>query len=318
MKIAFTSCMDTLNKPDQKAWYAMHDQNPDQIVLLGDSIYMDYEWGHNLEERHKQPKWMTMPDFSERMHTRYQAQWNVASFKQAIANRPVHAIWDDHDFAWNNARGAGPDSGDELAYDYVQRLSREQFRVWREELARVPKRAYPGNPAPDGEVAGDKNAVSIASTVALSPGIVIHLTDGRSFREEKHGKLLGDAQRTALDQAFQSGEDQIHIVASGSVLESWEESHEDDFRWLRDWSQKRRILVLSGDIHEPRFLQPPQSRLFEATASAMAQEPAIGPKKCDVFGMLHIDHDALRIELFENTTLLSSHRIDRTRWTLRP
>ncbi|MEY4564996.1 MAG: hypothetical protein RLZZ618_4273 [Pseudomonadota bacterium] len=315
MKIAFTSCMDTLNEPVQQAWYALHDQNPDQIVLLGDSIYMDYEWGHNLEERHNQPKWMPMPAFSERMHTRYQAQWNVASFKQAIANRPVHAIWDDHDFAWNNARGAGPDSGDELAYDYVQRLSREQFRVWREELARVPKRAYPGNPAPEGEVPPDKNAVSIASTVSLSPGIVLHLTDGRSFREEKGGTLLGDAQREALGQAFQAGEDQIHIVASGSVLAGWAK-YPDDYKWLREWSQTRRILVLSGDIHEPRFLQPPQSRLFEATASAMAQVPAIGPKKRDVFGMLQIDDDALRIELFENTTRLSSHRIHRAGWTL--
>ena len=282
----FTSCMDTLNDPVQTAWRDLNGQAPDEILLLGDSIYMDYDWGHG-HERNKEPKRLPLADFSARMHQRYKAQWLVKSFHAAISNRRVRCIWDDHDFAWNNSRGAGVDTDDELVSQAVQRLTREQFRLWSSELAKMQKGSYPDNPYPAGDVPTNGTPASIAETVRLADGVVLHLTDGRTFREQHGGKLLGDRQRAALDLAF--GEDVVHVLASGSDLATW--SSYVDLEWLRQWSMSRRILVLSGDIHRPVFRDQRVGRIFEATASAIAQKPGVYPKRRDVFGMLEIDND---------------------------
>ena len=42
MKIAFTSCCNIKQYPEQNWWNDISDQNPDYLLLLGDNIYMDY------------------------------------------------------------------------------------------------------------------------------------------------------------------------------------------------------------------------------------------------------------------------------------
>ena len=43
MRIAFASCMCTRVFGDQPVWTRIAEQQPDHVVLLGDSIYLDIE-----------------------------------------------------------------------------------------------------------------------------------------------------------------------------------------------------------------------------------------------------------------------------------
>ena len=42
MKIAFTSCIDAEDDPRQEVWNRIHALQPDVLLLLGDSVYMDF------------------------------------------------------------------------------------------------------------------------------------------------------------------------------------------------------------------------------------------------------------------------------------
>ncbi|MFD2450365.1 hypothetical protein [Ideonella paludis] len=88
----------------------------------------------------------------------------------------------------------------------------------------------------------------------------------------------------------------INLVASGTTLNDWK-TYYPDFVWLRQQAQAHRILVLSGDIHEPDFRE--RGRLYEATASAMAQPASITAlvgKKSGVFALLTVDDAQLTLQ----------------------
>jgi hypothetical protein len=75
--------------------------------------------------------------------------------------------------------------------------------------------------------------------------------------------------------------------------------------------------MLSGDVHEPDFRV--RHRLYEATASAMAQPP--GPtrilgKRTEVFGILTIEPAQLVVELHVGDRRVERHTIDRADWSL--
>ena len=42
MKIAFTSCIDAIDDPVQPVWERVRALAPDVLVLLGETMYMDY------------------------------------------------------------------------------------------------------------------------------------------------------------------------------------------------------------------------------------------------------------------------------------
>jgi alkaline phosphatase D len=311
MRIAFTSCCDAVNDAQQTGWTVLADQLPEHIVLLGDSIYMDYGFGDHL--KNGKPRDLSLAEFSQRMHAAYVRQWAVGSFRQAVQQAPrVHAIWDDHDFGWNNAHGGGSSQHrDHLSAPY-RRLSRALFQQFRDALG--DKLAnYPPNPHPDGIV--DADLGGIQQHLDLAPGLRLHLLDGRSFREEEDPdtSLLGLPQRAAL-QASLLPEPGINLLASGTVLKDW--SRYSDLGWLREQAGTHRILVLSGDIHEHDFRS--RGRLYEAIASAMAQPPGItGPlfgKKSEVFGVLDIDPAQLGVTLWHKGHALERHVIERADW----
>lgn len=304
MKIAFTSCMDTVHDPTQAGWKHLADRAPDMLVLLGDSLYMDYRFDKKHLSR-SEVRELPLSQFSQTMYERYAAQWNVAAFQQAIRRCTVHAVWDDHDFAWDNGHGAGDASAKAHVPAPHRRVSRRQFETWRTALRDKPAH-YPDDPVPDGAVPEDLG--SIAQTHELAPGVWLYLLDLRTFREQEGGRLLGPAQRAELDQALRR--DGVHILASSTVLEKWRKEHPDDHAWLRAHGEHSRILVLSGDIHEPRLQH--HGRVHEATASSMAQPKwsgTFGGKKTQVFGILDIGGDALTVQLHVAGVADDAHRL---------
>jgi alkaline phosphatase D len=310
MKIAFTSCIDTVNDPIQNGWTELAKHDPDAIVLLGDTIYMDYGLGNH--QPNGSPKGEPLDRFSHLMHEAYAAQWGVKNFRDAIQGRKVYAIWDDHDFAWNNARGAGGAQSKDFVPSAYRRLSRLHFERFREALAEHPD-SYGPNPAPSGIVSEDLG--SIEQTVDVAEGIRLHLIDPRSFREDEGASLLGESQRSRLQDALLA-EPGVNLIASSGTVKDWKE-YDPDYAWLKDMARRHNILMLCGDVHEPDFRE--RGRLFEATASAMAQPPgitAIFGKKTEVYGLLTTGPDKLHVELFSGKKRVEDHLISRVDWSV--
>ena len=102
MKIAFASCMCTKVYAQQPIWDWIRQQQPDYLVLLGDSIYLD----------------INFPTHPEQMDSNAFSQWQFDLYGELIAQPQfaacvkglpaghVFSIWDDHDFLWNDANGA--------------------------------------------------------------------------------------------------------------------------------------------------------------------------------------------------------------------
>lgn len=169
LKIAFTSCMDTVNHGEQPGWRNLAREKPNAIVLLGDSIYMDY--GKKIagifisggprpaSEANGTPALLSVADFSSRMHQHYRQQYDVPGFLDSIrgCKGNVHAIWDDHDFTWNNSRGAGP-AGPALVPEAQRRFSTAHYRTWQKALNDQPI-AYPSNTVNSGDPRADDGGI---------------------------------------------------------------------------------------------------------------------------------------------------------------
>ena len=108
MKIAFTSCTRYEAFKEQPNWNDIYDKDPDYLFLLGDNIYMDY--GIVGKEINRSPSRLLISDFETIMKKKYDNQFKVKEFKRLVdkmkEKNGFYAIWDDHDFAWNDAAGS--------------------------------------------------------------------------------------------------------------------------------------------------------------------------------------------------------------------
>jgi alkaline phosphatase D len=335
MKIAFTSCCDPWNDPIQAAWPELAKQKPDVLVLLGDNMYMDYGLGDNPLKLGESIT-LSPPDFASHMYENYKKQWKVPNFHQAISQIPIiHAIWDDHDFARNNGRGEGTIctcvKPGKCKCEYVtpvyREISRALFQQFRDALRTKPDvNDYPDNPYQTGTpttLTGQLYKGIQESIELTSNQIKLHLLDGRSFRSNTHKteSLLGVNQKHALEAAF-TDFNGIHLIASGTTLNDW--SNYNDYDWLQSLSNNKKIIVLSGDVHQPLIQK--HGRIFEFTASAMAQPAKITwifGRESNVFGVLNINQNNIKTEIFQlrknNTKLVTkkSSDIDIAAWELK-
>jgi hypothetical protein len=277
MKIAFTSCIDAVDDPTQPVWTAIKAQQPDVILLLGDLMYMDYGLAIMGSERPLGwPRKVTNAVFASTMHARYRQQWSVLTFRDLLASGPrVGMIWDDHDFAWNNARGLGTEK--HFAVNAERRLiAQGLFRQFRAACAQADASTYPAQPPLDALLGAAEK--SIASSFDHG-NVRFVMLDGRSYREDPHlapdADLHGHAQRRWLAQQIASW-DGLVVVGSGSVLTGSEESWSRylDYAWLLGLPAAR-IVVLSGDIHKNTLPVRHSASVSEVTASGAAR-PGLG------------------------------------------
>jgi alkaline phosphatase D len=329
MKIAFTSCCDPWNDPIQTAWTHLAAKKPDVLILLGDNMYMDYGLGKNPYGLN-QPHTLMLPVFAKKMYENYEKQWAIPSFQKAIQQIPaIHAIWDDHDFAWNNGRGEGKVCTcvnlKTCKCEYVspvhRMISKTLFEQFRNALITKPTAtSYPNNPYQYG-VQRDITGLpytGIEQTLTLTHGINLHLLDGRSFRPDAdtHLSLLGSAQQRVLTTKL-NDENSIHIIASGTTLKDWHRYN--DYAWLQTQSKNSKIIVLSGDIHTPDIRKHHDEQVFEFTASAMAQPARITGiigKESNIFGILDIQDEQIKVDIWQNDRLRESAVLDRESWLM--
>jgi alkaline phosphatase D len=305
MRIAFTSCFSATLYSDQPVWGWIKARQPDHLVLLGDSIYLDFP------PQGEHPKEAGDNDFAQLLFKLYSTQIRQPQFVNLVQSMPsnrVWSIWDDHDFLWNDALGA------EELKNPIQRskvkLSTAFQEAFRHALANKLK--VGSFPEAYNDITfwkPDQPALSIPS-VKLANDVYLHLTDGRTYRtkaskreEESKRTLLGANQREQLGKAMADHPAAIHILASGSTLADFKKSYPTDWHWLLSKASQFRSLVLSGDIHrnESDMTSTIGYPLHEATSSGAAIRDAvvIGQDRRN-YGLLDINADTVTITLYAN------------------
>jgi alkaline phosphatase D len=285
-KVAFTSCMSTTAFPDaQPVWDQIAAHAPDVLVLLGDSVYIDCPpVPDNAGCPHPREAGYTDQSFAMHLLDLYQRQWAVPGFAATVQGTRTHAIWDDHDFLWDNANGQY-----QYSHAHVGRMviSANLLACWREALQghqALPTDTRDPRLWTHWSNTGANNRYDLAAPGYrcepwLDGRIWLHLTDGRSWRSAKSKQLLGPVQWQQMADAMAAAPDALHLVASGSTFapahplcESWS-AYPTDRDALLDLASRYNLLMLSGNVHGLRLPDPIGcgAKFFhEATASGAA------------------------------------------------
>ncbi len=317
MRIAFVSCVFTRVFGSQPVWDWIRAQQPDQLVLLGDSLYLDLKGPQD-------PRDMDDAAFAQHLLTLYQellAQPQFAALVKSLPAGAVHAIWDDHDFLWNNACGAEMHP----VHSVKLRCSTVLHEAFRRALARrLALGSFPAHLA-----AANLHNPALASQVPLStPSIALpentwlHLSDGRTHRTrtwllaESKRTLLGRVQRDALSAAVRAAPQALHLLASGSTLAGYAR-YERDWRWLTGLAAQHRLLVLSGDLHRNALdaFHAGGLPLHESTSSGAAVRDAVivGASRQN-HGLLDVDVHTVTTRLYKRNVLELQRVLDRSSW----
>ncbi|MCJ0764881.1 hypothetical protein [Variovorax terrae] len=307
MRIAFTSCASARLVARQPVWDHIRAAAPDVLLLMGDNIYNDVpDTGIAALEA------MSELEFAEHLMQRYCEQLSVPSFARLVAQPDIgiHAIWDDHDFLWNDPNGGNrihsPRHADKI------RISTSLMRLFRRALTLHDVNAFPTSSShpdvwQDWLDPGFAGLGATSMPLEISSRAWLHLTDGRSFRDTS--TLLGAAQRQALAARFAQAPGALHVIVSGSTYGSpdgWKGAPADA-DWLFQQMGGRHWLMLSGDVHANAFnlhrrLGPDGPCLVEATASGAALRAYLnkivpGKELCN-YGLLNLEDAQAEIGLF--------------------
>lgn len=311
MKIAFTSCFDAEDDPRQEVWDRIHALQPDVLLLLGDSVYMDFGVKFLGADRPLGwPRKKSDADFAAFLHGLYAKQWAVDSFRRLVRSGVrLGMTWDDHDFAWNGSRGAGVMKRYAVSPE-KRRISRGLFMQFRNALETLPEAAtYP--PCPKMDTLLDQPAAGIQYQFDKS-GVRFIMLDGRTFRQDPSftqppTTMMHGPDQMAWLTAQLSAWSGIKVVCAGSVLtgssECWEQYM--DYGWLLDQAPDK-LIVLTGDIHKnkkPHNHRPSRPPLYEITASGAARPGPLdkNPRLFGAtgnFGILNLNDDTAQVSLY--------------------
>lgn len=311
-KIAFTSCIRYEAFQSQPQWKEIEDNNPDFLFLLGDQIYMDYGWKLFNKEGNGKPKGYTPSEFERIMESKYRQQWSEPHFKSLLnkmrERQGFHGIWDDHDFAWNNA--CGKDASDE-----IKQISRRLFHDWMQCSNNRPEVYY---------------------TIDIPLARVIFL-DNRYYATKPNAEnatLLGAAQFEFLRSKLEH-DLPYTIICSGLTLTQgtkmpftqgtpadWKRFKADYSRFCELISSSKKVLFLGGDIHKNKFLPPSSERpCYEIISSGLAVNYFGLPFGFDDkhnWGLVEYDDTEVIITLIGKNILgksrRSEYRIDSNSW----
>jgi alkaline phosphatase D len=319
MKIAFASCMCFQVYPQQPVWDWIAAHNPDRLVLLGDSIYLDISFPG------VHPRDMLADQFAQHLFQRYTAQMAQPQFARLVQNMPrqcVTSVWDDHDFLWNDMVGseaqASPVQRDKLP---LTTSFQEAFR--RALAAGLTPGSFPA--AYNDAIFWQPHQPTLTTpSIQIAPDVWLHLADVRTHRTrvafvpESKRTMLGAAQRGQFEAAIQAAPNAIHLLASGSTVSSYKR-FPADWNWLNNLAAKHKMLVLSGDIHrnESDAFFTTGWPLHEATSSGAAVRDAVvlGERRRN-YGMLEIDANSAAFKLYTDNAASQkwSRTISRTSW----
>lgn len=260
-RVAFTSCIRYEAFPDQPQWDEVSSLDPDYLFLLGDQIYMDYGYWPFSDEWNGRPAQYSDAEFERIMKAKYVRQCAEPHFRKLYdkmrAQNRIFAIWDDHDFAWNNAVGSEVD----LA---KRKISFELFSKYFP--TSIPNEIYQAINTPLARVIFldvRSHAKRPHSTPSVLPG--------------SDSDLLGESQfRFLEDELIGDHGKPFTIICSGISLRLGEECwirYADDYQRLMQALKQsgKKIIFLAGDIHKNAFMPPSlECSCYEIVSSGFA------------------------------------------------
>jgi alkaline phosphatase D len=237
MKIMFGSCA---KDPRTQIFLRMAEERPDLVLMLGDNIYL--------------PPSLLAPE--PVITELYRGLLDSPTFRILSRTAPVYAIWDDHDFGWNNA---------DHRYPY-RAISRRAFRE-----------AWPRNPPPPPGL-----EESIAYTFRVGE-VQFLMTDGRTFRTNPGGDrptMFGDRQLTWIEETLRTSAARVIVLGSGNQImpsagrdESLSNFPAERERLLSALAAtKAMVVVVSGDRHMSELYRVAREGkvMIEATSSPLS------------------------------------------------
>ena len=247
-RVAFGSCARIVRDPVQRIFDVVVRESPNLFLWLGDNVYADSEAPEAIADEHRR-------------------QRKVHSLTPLVRSVPQLAIWDDHDYGYNNSDGTSPFKAASLA----------TFRnYWAN-----PAYGLPGTPG----VFFEKHF----------GGIDFFMLDGRYHRSPNGDPdgpsktFLGAAQNAWLRERLLASRAPFKIIACGSGWSMADGEKGDTWAAFRterdalfDFIRDRGIegvVLLSGDSHVGELNCIPWSQrggydLYDLVSSPLAQSPS--------------------------------------------
>lgn len=298
IKIAFVSCANIEFRKEQPAWDEIAKAKPDLLLLLGDNTYMSWDGtGWLIDDLRKN----------------YALQFSQPGFKALMDNKQIKklAIWDDHDFGYNDCCGA-------------------DLSAARHAQTRALFDQYLG-------LAENNNRPHMYCTYDVGDVRVIML-DVRTYRQDARTggvTVLGSQQEQWLWDQLAHNPKPYTVIGSGTAinegaplqtLSDYPAFYERLKRELRHVPampgnpvgfKPRKVIFLSGDIHRNTWRAWPG--FFEATSSGVACVATDANLPIDNWGLLSYDFGAgsVRVELNgHKPSRTFDKRISLDTWTL--
>lgn len=242
--IAFGSCARIQLYPEQPVFDAVAAMEPDLFLWLGDNIYAD-------------------SDSETAYSALYSRQRNVSNLVPLLRSVPQLAIWDDHDFGYNNSD----------RHSTSKEMTHRLFNRWW------------ANPS-----AGLADTPGIFFRHSFGP-VDIFMLDGRYHRDSPESPngpaktMLGAAQKAWLKRELKASKATFKILASGTGWtiaeqggDSWA-SYVDERNEIFDFIRDNKIsgcFGISGDVHQGEVNCVPWSEqggydFYDLASSGLAQ-----------------------------------------------
>ncbi len=232
-RIIFGSCFHRWGLGNEKLMAQMLHRKPNAALFIGDISVQDREGNAALHR----------DDYFFRS---FNHGWN-----DFIANVPVYATWDDHDYFKNDKAG--------IPEGYTYQDKKNVWEVFRDSW----NNPYYGF--------GDEGE-GVFTHTSIGPFDVI-MTDNRYFRKNEKGSFLEKEQMEWLKKTLLECKGDFIIVSCGSMWsdfvsegkDSWgsfdPEGREDIFKFIED-NDIGATLFISGDRHGARGFKIPRSNGF--------------------------------------------------------
>jgi len=311
IKIAFTSCARYQPHVPQLAWDAIAAANPDILLLLGDQIYMDFGlWPFSSEYQGK-PRHYSPAEFAAVMRRKYELQWSEPHFanllQQMRAINGLLGVWDDHDFAWNNAYGADPTLDAAVGMAQKRELARSLFHEFMA-CAPQPPELYGCVDTPLARIILLDNRYHATPLAVEEPGLM-----GRVQMDFLAAHLQHDRPYT--------------LIAGGLTLthsaENWSRYHSEFARFKNLVASGKRVIYLGGDIHKNAFDAPGSTGIrpcYEIISSGVCVNVLGLPFEFDRrrnWTLLELDDSAVWVNQYDKKSV-TRYRIDAASWQFEP
>ena len=213
------------NPQYERMWDTVRSHNPRAMFLLGDNVYID------------------TPEIIETQKYCYYRRQSRPEFNAFVAQTPIFAVYDDHDFGDNDCYGS-PD---------------KNFPKWKRPVLKVFKDNW-ANPYYGG---GEENPGCWFSTNIS--GVDFFFMDNRYYRDkqnlDKKGKtMLGEFQKAELKRKLKASEAVFKVICStvpvakgtkpGSkdTWDGYDEERQEIFDFLAD-NKIEGVFIMSADRH---------------------------------------------------------------------